>query len=169
MKKFIFALLVLLSGVMFAQVPDSLVIKLHKVAFTSGYTGADSLESYGGLTDSTIDHYSDSLKYVDFKYNFGLIYITITDTGSAITDSIMLYKGRPRMDNNGVVIDTVWDSSPMPVKDDEFANVTVLVGADLVKTYTLLDWSIGLLKVIRTNAIATANNVVGVLFEAIKK
>lgn len=165
--------MLVLSGALFAQVPDSLVTKLHRVAFTSGFTGADSLQSYGvvDITDSTTAlHYSDSLRYVDFRYNFEQIYITVTDTGASVTDSIMLYKGRPRMNNIGVVVDTVWDTSPLPVKDNlEFANVNVLVGAGLTKTYTLLDWSIGLLKIIRTNATVTAQNVVHIIVEAVKK
>ena len=166
-------MLVLLSGALFAQVPDSLVTKLHRVAFTSGFTGADSLLSYGvvDITDSTTAlHYSDSLRYVDFRYNFEQIYITVTDTGTTVTDSLLLYKGRPRMDDNGIVIDTVWDSSPLPVKSNlTFTDANYLVGAGLTKTYTLLDWSIGLLKIIRVNATVTAKNVVHILIEAVKK
>lgn len=163
MKKFIFVLLVL-SGVVFAQIPDSLTTTLHRVAFTNGWTGSDSLQTYGTL------HYSDSVRYVDFKYGFNQIYITVIDTGSSVTDTLKLYKGRPRMDDNGIILDTLWDTSPLPVKDNLlFASVNTLVGAGLIKTYTLLDWSIGLLKIVRANVVRKANVVTRILLEAVKK
>ena len=163
MKKIIFVLLVL-SGVVFAQVPDSLVTKLHRVGYTNGWTGTDSLVTYGAT------HYSDSLRYIDFKYQYDQIYITVTDVAGAVTDSLLIYKGRPRQDNRGFVVDTLWDTSPLPVKDNlGFASANYLVGANLTKTYTLLDWSIGLLKIVRVNATVTADNVTQILFEAVKK
>ena len=164
MKKYILILFVLVSGAMFAQVPDSLVTVLHRVAFTNGWTASDSLQSFGTT------HYSDSLRYIDFRYAYEQIYITVTDTGTSITDTLQLYKGRPQMDGNGVAIDTLWDTSPLPVKSNlVFENVNKLVGAGLTKTYTLLDWSIGLLKIIRTNVTVVADNVCAYTIEAVKK
>ena len=163
MKKFILVLLVLVSGTMLAQVPDSLTTKLHRVGNTNGWTGSDSLQSYGSL------HYSDSLRYVDFKYQYGQIYITVTDTGTIFTDSLQLFKGRQRQDDRGFVVDTLWDSSPLYVSNGTSTTVNILVGANLTKTYTLLDTVIGLLKIIRANVTVTANSVTKILFEAVKK
>lgn len=162
MKKIVLILFALLTGISFSQVPDSLVTKLHIVAFTKGAIGKDSLQTYGTI------HYSDSVRYVDFKYQYDMHYITIIDTGSTVTDSVKLYKGHINMDNNGIVVDTTWDSEPIPVKDNTFENVTVLVGANKTKTYTILDWSLGLMKIKRINTVRKANNVTKYIVEAKK-
>lgn len=165
MKKYILILFVLISGVMFAQIPDSLFIHLHRVAFTNGYTGTDSLQSYGTT------HYSDSTRYVDLRYNYSeVLNITVIDTGTFVKDSLQLFKGVIQMDDNGVVVDTVWGTSPLSLKDNLlFANVNTLVGAGLTKTYILLDWTVGLLKIVRTNVVRKADNVCKIIIEGIKR
>lgn len=162
MKKIVLILFVLLAGISFSQVPDSLVTKLHIVAFTKGVTGVDSLQSYGAT------HYSDSVRYVDFKYQYGMHYITIIDTGASVVDTIKLYKGHIEMDNNGVVVDTTWDAEPIMVKDNEFTTTNILVNANTSKTYTIFDWSLGLMKIVRTNVIQTIDNITKFIVEAKK-
>lgn len=164
MKIFIlFILSFLFTSMMFAQISSTKVTSLHNIPLTSGFSAKDSLQTYGNL------HASDSVRYVNFNYQYAYHYITIIDTGSVVTDTVKLYKGHINLSNAGTVIDTTWDSEPMPVKDNVFDNVTVLVGANKTKTYTILDWSLGLMKIKRTNVVRKANNVTKYIIDAIKR
>lgn len=149
MKKLIVFLILLVGILVQAQTTGALIGK--------GIVYADSLKCWRDSTGGTATYYdSDSSKIYEIFLDYGFSSITVIDTGATFTDSLKLYKGVIRytegFDHNPV--DTTWCTSALPVKNNAWNIDTVLVGAGSVKTYTILEDNIQLLKVLRVNHVS---------------
>ena len=164
MKKIFLLFLLLPLMRIYGGLPDSLFIDLH--GWGQSMIGVDSLQTFGST------HYSDSVRYVSFKYLYtGIPQITVYDSGSVIADTIKLYKGRVQFNNANppAIIDTLWDTFPLTVVKDDFTYDTLLTNSGFRKTYGIMDWNIDLLKIIRTNVDAIEDNVTEIIIEATRK
>ena len=155
MKKLII-LLVLIAGFTLAQTTGMMV--------GDGMIWSDSLTTYSAASAS------DSVYEIDMNYAYSYPTITVVDTGTSITDSIKVYKGRyTYASSRGTVIDTIWNIDALPVKNNIWGADTTLVGAGTVRTYTILDPSIRLLRVLRVNSQVVAGIKMEIIIEAIKQ
>ena len=141
------------------------------LAQTTGIMVGDGMIWSDSLTTIGATAVSDSVYEIDMNYAYSFPTITVVDTGTSITDSIKVYKGRyTYVSSRGTVLDTIWNSDALPVKDNIWGNDTTLVaGAGKTKTYTILDPSIRLLKVLRVNAQVVPRTKVEIIIEAIKQ
>lgn len=114
---------------------------------------------------------SDSVYVVNLGYAFEYPNITVTDTGSAVVDTIECFKGAIIYNNSvdGTPVDTVWSDQPLPLKDYTWTDTTLMVGGGNTKTYTILDYNIHLLKVLRMNTVVHQGNKTGIIIEATMK
>jgi len=156
MKKLIL-ILMLFAGISFAQTTGIMV--------GDGMMWSDSLKTYSATATS------DSVYEIDMNYAYSFPTITVVDTGTSITDSVKIYKGRyTYVSSRGTPVDTVWNTEASPVKDNIWGNdTTLVVGAGKTRTYTILDPSIRLLRVLRVNAQVVAGTKTDIIIEAIKQ
>lgn len=121
----------------------------------------DSLVTYSDTTAS------DSSWIIDLAYAYDFPSVAVVDTGTGIVDSLKAYKGIRVYAYSGARIesDTLWISTPLPLKTGAFANDTVMAGSG---NYILLENSIDLLKIVRVNAVTTQANTTEVAVTAKK-
>ena len=132
----------------------------------NGIVFSDSLRTFKGSTVA-----SDTSHIKAFALGYGFFSITVKDTGTTYTDSLKLYKGviRYSEDYNHTPVDTLWATNALPVYTNSWTSDTTLVGAGKIKTYTILENNIQLLKIQRVNATVVQGIVVPYVLEARKK
>lgn len=170
MKRIIF-LVMILSGVVFSQN----ILRSDRESGQQIGNGAIFNDSLRTWKDSTVAE--DSSKFYMINYNYSDLGITVNDTlsgaiGATITDSLKAYKGFFRYDEDNQPVDTIWTTEALTVKSnalDETTLDSVMVGAGKIKSYTILENNIMLLKITRVNETVVEGVKTDITIEAKKE